>query len=414
VLEAWPEDQDKAQAMIEALPAALEQEAAMSKVLDAYPSEVVALCAQYTSGTTRGRCVQISERPHLFSRLPPARSTVGRPGGGPANSRLYPGTLRNSPYSEIESNSGPCLDQPDVNGCLWKRAQLKVQEGEIKQAVALCNAVPLEGIPPARWRSECMFLAAEMLVADGRHERYSDAIDMCMTGQLYRPNCLAHLLQKLGREAPKADVMAPEEWARIKRFEQSVLEAWEYDPVREVMVSRLWSEATGHAYVSVVTVTGDPLDHVPEIAIPHVRAAAASRLLELEGKGDRTLEDWVDALEAALERRSKPVTTDAVAEEPFEGDKPARFKGKIEMWPRDLGEDGQRPAELYLGTARRTTSKDARTDLALVILESAARMQPPWTELLEAGSRHPAEPVQWTAARLTKMITAREDGTFEP
>jgi hypothetical protein len=414
VLETWPEDQDKARGMIEALPAALEQEAAMSKLLDAYPSEVVALCAQYASGTTRGRCMQISERPHLFSRLPPPRSTVGRLGGGPANSRLYPGTLRDSPYSEIESNAGPCLYQSDVNGCLWKRAQLKAQEGEIKQAVALCNAVPLEEMPPARWRSECMFLAAEMLVADGRHERYSDAIDMCMTGQLYRPNCLAHLLQELGREAPEADVVAPEGWARIKRFEQSVLEAWKYDPVREVMVSRLWSEATGHAYVSAVTVTGDPLDHVPEIAIPHVRAAAAWRLLELEGKGDRTLEGWVDALEAALERRSKPVPADAAEEVLAEGDKPARFKGKTEMWPRDQGEDAERPAELYLGTSRRTTSKDARTDLALVILETAARMEPPWTELLEAGSRHPAEPVQWTATRLTKMITGQADGTVGP
>ncbi len=40
VLETWPEDQDKAQSMIEALPAKLEQEAAISKLLDAYLGEV--------------------------------------------------------------------------------------------------------------------------------------------------------------------------------------------------------------------------------------------------------------------------------------------------------------------------------------------------------------------------------------
>ena len=84
------------------------------------------------------------------------------------------------------------------------------------------------------------------------------------------------------------------------------------------------------------------------------------------------------------------------------------------MWPRDKGEDGQRPAELYLGTSRRTVSKDLRTDLTLVILEAAARMDPPWTELLQAGGRHTEEPVRWTAARLTKVITDQADGTFEP
>jgi hypothetical protein len=158
--------------------------------------------------------------------------------------------------------------------------------------------------------------------------------------------------------------------------------------------------------MGAATVTGDPLDHVPEIAIPHVRAAAAWRLLELEGRGERTLESWVDVLEAALERRSKPGPAAAAEEVLTEDGKPPRFKGKVDMWTRDQAEDEVRPAALYLGTSRRTTSEDSRTDLALVILEAAARMEPPWTELLEAGSSHPAEPVQWTAGRLTKIAGA--------
>jgi hypothetical protein len=400
--------------MIEALPAKLEQEAAISKLLDAYLGEVDALCPKYASEYTQDRCVRIRDRPHLFSSLPPPRSTVGRLGSGPANSRLYPSVFRDSPYREIEPDPGPCVDDSDVNGCLWKRAELKAQEGEITQAVALCHAVPLMGMPPARWRSECMFLAAEMLVADGHHERYSAATDMCMTAQLYRPSCLAHLLQNLGRQAPKSDVAAPEGWAQIKVIQQSVWEAWKYDPVREVMVSRLWSEATGHAYVGVNTVTGDPLDYVPELAIPHVRAAAAWRFLQLEGRDERTLEEWVDALEAALQRRAKPPPADAVAEALTDGEKTGRIEGKAEMWPHDQGEDSERPAELYLGTSRRTVSQDPRTDLAIVILEAAARMDPPWTDLLQAGGRHTEESVQWTAARLTTVIAEQANGTFEP
>ncbi len=84
VLETWPEDQDKAQSMIEALPAKLEQEAAISKLLDAYLGEVDALCPKYASEYTQDRCVRIRDRPHLFSSLPPPRSTwvdsvVGQP-----------------------------------------------------------------------------------------------------------------------------------------------------------------------------------------------------------------------------------------------------------------------------------------------------------------------------------------------
>ena len=131
VLETWPEDQDKAQSMIEALPAKLEQEAAISKLLDAYLGEVDALCPKYASEYTQDRCGRIRDRPHLFSSLPPPRSTVGRLGSGPANSRLYPSVFRDSPYREIEPDPGPCVDDSDVNGCLWKRAELKAQEGEV-------------------------------------------------------------------------------------------------------------------------------------------------------------------------------------------------------------------------------------------------------------------------------------------
>ena len=410
ILEAWPEDQEKAWAMIEALPVRLEQEAAVSKLLDAHPAEVEVLCNTYGSESTLGRCKRVKERSHLFSRLPPPRPTVGRLGGGPANSRLYPSIRRESPYWEVEANTSVCTDEVDVNGCLWRRAQNQAEQGAPEAAVSLCHAVPLDGVPPPRWRSECLFLAAERLVFDRHHERYGDAVDLCMTAQLYRPNCLAHLLQNMGREAPKADFAAPEGWAYIQAVATSVRTAWQNDAVRDVMVSRLWSEATGHAYVDVAAVTGDPLDYVPEVAVPHVRAAAAWRLLELEGRGEADVDAWVDRLEAALKQRGERSPDEAVAQVESKENRPARFKGKTEMWSRDEGDDGKRPAELYLGTARRTTSTDLRTDLALVILEGAARMEPPWMELLKSGAAHSAEPVRWTAARLTRVLAAQKEG----
>ena len=140
--------------MIEALPLRLEQEAAVSKLLDAHPAEVEALCNTYGSEATVGRCKRVKERSHLFARLPPPRPTVGRLGGGPANSRLYPSIRRDSPYWQIEANTTVCVDEVDVNGCLWRRAQYQAQQGDPKAAVALCFAVPLDGVPPPRWRSE--------------------------------------------------------------------------------------------------------------------------------------------------------------------------------------------------------------------------------------------------------------------
>lgn len=409
ILAAWPEDQEKAWAMIEALPLKLEQEAAVSKLLDAHPAEVEVLCNTYGSEATLHRCKRVKERSHLFNRLPPPRPTVGRLGGGPANSRLYPSIRRVSPYWDVEADTTACQGEADVNGCLWLRAQLQAEQGAPQAAVALCHAVPLDGEPPPRWRSECLFLAAERMVEGGHHERYGDAVDLCMTAQLYRPNCLAHLLQSLSRVAPKANFAAPEGWANIQTMATSVRAAWQNDAVREVMVSRLWSEATGHAYVDVEAVTGDPLDYVPQNAVPHVRAAAAWRLMELEGRGEADLDAWVDRLEAALKQRAgrSPEEVDDLEKE--KNLLPV-FRGKDELWPRDRGDDGKRPAELYLGTARRTTSPDARTDLALVILEGAARMQPPWGELLKEGQTHAAEPVRWTAARLIRLLASQKEG----
>ena len=73
-------------------------------------------------------------------------------------------------------------------------------------------------------------------------------------------------------------------------------------------------------------------------------------------------------------------------------------KRVVDLW------DGRTPdvdtTVVYLSGSRRLVSENVQTDLAICLLEAAARTDPVMRALLEEGLEHPSDVVQQTAQRL--------------
>jgi hypothetical protein len=135
------------------------------------------------------------------------------------------------------------------------------------------------------------------------------------------------------------------------------------------------------------------LDQVEAAAVPHARAAVAWREVELEG--DLSLAELSDRVEEALARRA------SVAAPAAKGPADAPIRG---LWDEVLpGEEGL-AWTVYLSHARRAVHEDAVTDVAICVLEAAARVPDARRGLLEEGLDHDDRLVRWTAARLLQGL----------
>lgn len=419
LLERYAQDPDEAAEALERVEDPVERVVLVTRLVETWPGRTRALCNKVAPGPARTRCERINGRPHLQSD-PPKLESTGRPraAGGPSTPDLPAPSPATSPYHGVEPVQGPCAQRQEPRVCYATQALRDVRE-DPRRAAAACA-----GLQDQKWVSECLFSAAEMLASSRRTEGLTAASDLCVAAVPFSSNCLAHLIIILARQSPDATERDPAAWAPLNHTADAIAAHWQqrYPEYVDLHLDRFWSEVMSLAYGNTPEVTGGPLEGVPERARRHVRAAAALRLMELQGvRAQPTIAAWIDAVEAALAARAEqtwrppPLVQPKQRERGEENKQPqgaGMFLGKENFWREDLEGDEAWPATFYWGTGRRTWTDEVRQDLAICVLEAAAQMafraqqkgdKPALDHaraLVREGMSSPEPAVRWTAERL--------------
>lgn len=404
IVDHWESDRTAARAAVAGLEDPIERITAISRLIDLHPEQATELCRYLPPGLTRTRCETVSERPHLWSDRLRSNPVSHRQGGRPRGGDAVPSVKLVSALAGVKRVAVACSWRPDRSGCISRRAINAAVRGDAERAAGICLNRDDGTDNGRRWLHECLFKSAEVMVnARGPHA-YRDSIDLCLLAGPFVGRCLAHVTLWLAHQAPEATSDA-KAWKPMVRAARFIEAAWaDRDPdLGRVLVERFWSEAMGLAYASSPKVTGDPLDGVPPSAVEQVRGAAAVRYVQIVPDVGKSLEADINGLEAALDRR---------AHGPIRKVPQMGFIGTVDLWPFDEPGDAERPAVIFDGSSRRTVSPDRSADLAICILEAAARVRSsdgrtwPLENLLDQGLEYPDEAVRWTARRLKAQIAS--------
>ncbi len=399
ILSRWATDPAAATQMIDALPAPAESIAVITLLTEAHPGETRALC-QRLDGDARRRCRRLNMRPHLTAETPPPAQA--RTASGPSTVHILPDIP--DPLADVSAlPAEQCSDAVEPRSCRSHLATEAAKTGDIRAAVGLCRGMP----GALRWKHECAFQAAEKVINTIRFDRLEAAGEACMAAGDFAAHCLAHLTATLSRQAPPASSPITKPWQEVIEIAAALDTYWApQDPqFAEWSVARLWAEVLFLSYSRSPRVVGNPLDHLPPAARPHIHAAAATRMLHLARDRSGSLTDWQVRLADALEARV------AV---PFPLSGPPMVLLPVDHWPADRPGDERIPATFAPGNIRRPTSDDIATDQTLALLEAAARCDPPLEDLLIEASASPDETIQWSARRLLAAVALQPDGKQPP
>ncbi|MFT5679638.1 MAG: hypothetical protein ACI8RZ_000542, partial [Myxococcota bacterium] len=286
ILTLWPEDPVAATELIDALPDPIEVVAVITRLTEAHPGETRPLCRRL-DGDARRRCRRLNQRPHLTAEIPPPATPRAAP--GPSTVHILPDVPL--PFAGVVALPAiQCEGVEEPRSCRSQLATAAAMDGDIETAVGLCRGMP----GAVRWQHECTFQAAEKVINAMRFDRLSDAGEMCLASEDFAAHCLAHLTATLSRQAPPASSPISQPWAESLEAAALLNEHWRtQDPVfAQWAQARLWAEVLFLSYARSPRVVGNPLDHLPPIARPHVHAAAAIRLLHLATDRSGGLAVW--------------------------------------------------------------------------------------------------------------------------
>lgn len=377
---AWPSDAAGVTARVRAIPDEMTRTVVVARLAEAFPGATRELCSALPPGTSRERCERINNRPHLS--VVPGAAAVGagsRAGDVPLEAVPDP-TADVKPKAStfpdarlpVPPPAGPigepCKGVPDPAACLDGAAVGAALAGDAGGAAEICA-----GHADERWADECRFSAAETAVRSKHAEAYPAAAVLCGAAERFTEECWAHVLTRLPRNIPPPGASARRAKAAIE-IAETVREAWAPagDAVAAAHVDRFWALYFANVYREARDPDGSPLDLYPEAAHPHVRAALAMRLTAL-GRLGGALPERVASLREALARRGPP-----------EG---GRGRGPDLVFVPELGSPvSEGPTTYFLGAPRRAVGSDETQELALCVIESAARVEPPDRALLEAAA----------------------------
>jgi hypothetical protein len=177
---------------------------------------------------------------------------------------------------------------------------------------------------------------------------------------------------------------------------ESFHESWvEWDSgFADLLVERFWSIAAMGALQS----NGAPTSPgpLPEVALVQLRCAVALHRLGASEGSRLSLEAWVEQITAAMDQLPPPRA-------------PGGASRVVDFWPSDREGDTARAAVVYQDASRRTRGGSEKADLAICVLEAAARVAPRRDALLREGQDHSDGAVRWTAERLIRGL----DGGYE-
>ena len=348
--------------------------------IESNPQNAHELCEKLKSETNRKRCQSISMRPHLWTEVNSLPVTK-RLAEGPTGALLTPRVKAQS----IPSIGTESACQPQDTSCFEAEAK---KANTVEDAINACQQ-----IPEKKWQQECFFVTAEEWLEKPNSEAYHEATQLCLLTDTFQPHCFQHLSKKLAEDVPKATEVDQEKYRKIIQHGKQIKQSWDSrDAIfGKAMVDLMWAKALDISYVRAGIVAGNPFDHLPPAAIPHIRAAAVYHLMYMEGASSFDLEGWALRTQRALNARLKPADTRT----------PRAFsREKINQnWSSDKNDDNTIPAVFYMTDGRRAVSRDSHLDLLLCTLEAAARL-PNGKTLLKQGMAHQSNLVRWTANRL--------------
>jgi len=381
LLQHWAEEPEAVLDAVGSLSDPIAQIAAVIQLTEAHPGQTDALCAVLPPGPDQQRCVQLNSRPHLFTPRQPPRADTARPGSGPAGPSRVPPTPWPSALAAVPASPTVCTE-PSVSACQSHKAVESIRSRNAEAAAAHCLA-----IPERLWREECLFMAAQKLVAHHRAPSYRTAVDLCALAGDFIGDCLAHLSNTL-RSAERSH-----DWSEASLIVDTIAETWaEHDPrFGAILIDHFWAAAVWRRYGQQGVVLGAPAD-APSALRPHARTVSAINLLRLE-ESTQTLAALTETLITVM-LRSRPHTR-----------RPESLHATVvlagDFWPADAdGDEAEIPALVLPGGARRPTDPDPEVDAVLALLEAAAYHQPPRVDLLAQGREDPRAVVRWSATRL--------------
>ena len=351
----------------------VDQMVVVQALAEAHPGTSAELCEVLPEGVTRRRCEAINARPHL--RVAATTTSVDNPGALAAEGPIA------SPFQGLPAELADCPDEAARNTCQAAAASAYAREGRGQSAAAACL-----GIGEDHWADECIFEAADEGLR-GDNLQLGDVSELCLGSGRFARSCLAHVAEDIARSAPAADTAATDAWVALAAdVEAASKPLRSFAPeLEDALVARTWAAATALSYADVRAVTGHPLDAVPEVAVPHVRAAAALRLQELSSGG---LDVQLAALTEALADRT-PGAGGAV------GRDPVRPRGDVEQLDSE-----ELTLTTWVWTQQRAVSDDPVIDLTICLVEAAGRAGPKGDALLRAALDHGDPLVRWSAVKL--------------
>ena len=353
----FKKDPTNVQALLKELHDSQERFQIVETLTREFPGQTQNLC-ETLPPREEAYCKEKNLRPHLWSK--------------PKETKLHSAEKQ-------ASISTACTDQL----CVQDFAQVAARQQDLRSAKSICLSISEE-----KWQSECIFSTAETLVKTKKSKGYGLAVELCNHATSFSDNCHQHLIQQLAQNAPDADTQSS--WKAIFSANHAIESAWSWKDKQKMarLQERLWAEALGISYSGVSEITGNPLDIVPEKYHPHVRAAAAYRLFQLEESGNHSLSEWVDILEKKLALKTQ---------KPEKRNQQRKFLAAPNFGTKELSAES---SIVYLATSRRFYSEDIQTDIAICLLEAEIRKPPVNQKLIEEGLTYPASLVQQTASRL--------------
>jgi len=389
-------DPATAAALIAQVPSPEERLAVVSTLVTANPEGSAALCEALPPGAERHACASVTSRPHLWAKPPPRKQARAAPRTAPGPSSTMPmAVLRSaSVFADVEPDAGACTTAADLRACAFEQAVVHARAGKARRSAAVCARIDGQ-----RWGWECNFRAAEATIRARRSAGYADALDLCVGAGEFRPGCVQKIGVGLMALAPASTATAAE-WAPVLAAVSTMAAAWQSRDAERTpeVLGAYWSGALAFAYSRSEQVTGDPLDALTDSAlVPHIRCAAAHRLLQVAPTAAGDLAGWGAAVSEALARRAPG---------------PAAISGRdlvglSDYWSRDEGEDGAVPALHAFGVTRRTYAEEPTVDARICVLEAAAQLSPPRDGLLAEGAEDAHASVRWTAERLRRRQRRR-------
>jgi len=376
---------------IKALPAGMDRETLIQVMMVEWPEHSAPLCDVLSSGQVKVRCESLTERPHLWQvdAAAPESGAVGAGAAYPVLSVDMPPAQH--PWNELAPMEVECTDTWTQNTCIGQQAVDWTYKSKHKDAWLICL-----GADQDKWRYECFFQISEATYNPIKGGGIPGlAAEMCLYSGFYQDRCLGHLAGKIGRWAPAATWDDPQRWRDVERAIHQVQQTLQtYSPALGSRWTALtWAYAMDAAYAQVERPVGNPIDNVGFPAMPHIAASVAWSLWLAESHRAQSLDAWLDAFNAAMERREVDPGPQPKLEEENELTK---------SWSDTLPGEEAIEWTVYRGPmARRAIGKDPRGDALICILEAAARNPSPHrASLFREALQYPDPLVRWTAARL--------------